>query len=154
MNLLENLCLLKEMSNDLSSIKIKLQNSEEQRLQNLTQIFLWRNSTTVNHWCDELYATCHRITKAKNNKYPKYSFILQNTWLCWEDTFYDFIDNLIYDVEKKEHKKAPNFSKENLYSFMKDYHEWLSEQFNKVGNINHSEVLAKIMFFLDKYPIK
>lgn len=78
---LENLKSLNEMADDLSKIENKLRSSEEQRIQNLLQIFIWRDLTTANHWCDELYVVCHNVSKMKGkNKYLKEKFILQNIW--------------------------------------------------------------------------
>lgn len=163
MNLFEVLQLYNEMADDLSRIENSLRNSENQRIQNLLQIFVWRNSSTINHWCDELYAVCHDVNRTKNkNKYPKEKFILQNIWGCWEDCYYDRIDNYIDDVEIKENKhnttneyiKVPKFSKLNFYNFMKDYHAWLAYELNVNGFVSRLNVRSKIQELLNKYSLE
>lgn len=160
--ILENLKLLNEMADDLPKIENHLRNSEEQRIQNLLQIFVWRNTSTINHWCDELYAICHDVSRTKNkNKYPKEKFILQNIWYCWEDCYNDRLNNYVDDVEQKENKnkkeneyvKVPNFSSINLYNFMKDYHLWLAANLSNKGMVGRLDVRSKVKELLNKYPI-
>lgn len=154
MNLFENLQMYRELADKRKDIKISLRNSENQRRENLIQIFIWRNTTTIEHWCDELYAACSEINLFKSNKkYPSAKFILQEIWLCWEDTYYDKINKWVKDVERKEDIKALNFSKENLYNFIKDYHIWLSENLSNRGFIELSNVEEKIKSLLNKYKL-
>ena len=160
--IIEQLSTLKEMADGLPKIEDHLRNSEEQRIQNLLQIFIWRNTTTLNHWCDELYTVCHNVARTKTkNKYPKEKFILQNIWLCWEDCYYDRLKNYIDDVEYKETKnnkenkdvKIPNFSKNNFYNFMKDYHIWLAHNLSMNGMVTRINIKEKIKELLNKYSI-
>lgn len=154
MNLFENLQMYREFADKRKDIKISLRNSEKQRRENLIQIFIWRNTTTIEYWCDELYAACSEINLFKSNKkYPNAKFILQEIWLSWEDTYYDKINKWVKDVERKEGIKALNFSKENLYNFMKDYHIWLSENLSNRGFIELSNVEEKIKSLLNKYKL-
>lgn len=155
MNLFENLLLYRELADGRADIKSQLRNSEKQRRENLMQLFIWRDSTTVNHWCNELYAICHEINRLKNNKkYPKEKFILQEIWGCWEDCYHDRINNYIKDLERKEGQKVPDFSKDNLYDFMKEYHEWLANKLSDKGFINISDVKDKIKHLFNKYSLK
>lgn len=154
MNLFENLQIYKEFADKRKDIKNSLRNSEKQRRENLIQLFLWRDTTTVGHWCDELYAACSEINLSKSDKkYPKVKFILQEIWYCWEDGYNDKINKWIRDVERKENNKASIFSKDNLYNFMKDYHIWLSENLSINGFVELPDVEEKIKELLNKYPI-
>lgn len=50
MNLFEVLQMYSEMADDLPRIENALRSSEQQRIENLLQIFVWRDTTTVSHW--------------------------------------------------------------------------------------------------------
>lgn len=47
MNLFENLQIYREFADKRKAIKADLRNSERQRRENLIQLFLWRNTTTI-----------------------------------------------------------------------------------------------------------
>lgn len=150
--MLKILKIYNEFADKNKDVKDTLRNTEDQRIENLVMIFLWRDTTIVNHWCSELYSVCHKVPKFKsNNKYPKYNFILQHIWLTWEDCYYDRLRCYISDVERKENRKTPKFNKESLYNFMKDYHEWLAKQLSTKGDVTFSEVKDKINKLLDRY---
>lgn len=151
MNLFENLQMCREFADGRADIKNKLRNSEEQRIQNLMMIYIWKDKITVTHWTSELFGVCHNISKTKKNKFPKYDFILQNIWRCWEDCYYDWFPGLIDITEWKEHRKVPDFSKDDLYSFMKEYHEWLAERLSIKGFITFNDVKSIITKLLNKY---
>lgn len=149
MNLLKKLIVMKELYNNT---KFKLYNSNEQIKENLIMIFIWRETTTVNHWCNELYAACHQVDKCKsNNKFPKYNIILQEIWLSWEDCFYERINSDIIYLENKENRKAPEFSKNNLYNFIKTYCEWLAQKLSNKGYVKTEEVQSTVNELLSKY---
>ena len=163
MNLFENLQLYYEFADKRKDIKQDLRNSSAQRRENLIQIFLWRNTTTIGHWCDELYEACSEITIAKFNKqYPSEKFILQYVWGYWEDDYNNKINKWVKDAEIKENKynitnkyiKVPKFSKENLYNFIKDYHEWLSKNLSTRGFVELPDIEHEIQELLNKYPIE
>ena len=140
---------MKELYNNT---KFKLYNSNEQIKENLIMIFIWRETTTVNHWCNELYAACHQVDKCKsNNKFPKYNVILQEIWLSWEDCFYERINSDIIYLENKENRKAPEFSKNNLYDFIKTYCEWLAQKLSNRGYVKTEEVQSTVNELLSKY---
>lgn len=149
MNLLKKLIVMKELYNNT---KFKLYNSNEQIKENLIMIFIWRETTTVNHWCNELYAACHQVDKCKsNNKFPKYNVILQEIWSSWEDCFYERINSDIIYLENKENRKAPEFSKNNLYDFIKTYCEWLAQKLSDRGYVKTEEVQSTVNELLSKY---
>lgn len=155
MNLFETLQLYSEFADKRKDIKRDLRNSTTQRRENLIQLFLWRNTSTVGHWCDELYGACSEINISKSDKkYPKIKFILQEIWGYWEDDYNNKINKWVKDVERKEQINVPNFSKENLYNFMKDYHIWLSENLSVRGFVELTEIEGKINDLFKKYPIK
>ena len=62
MKILEYYRAVKEMAEGLSDIKRKLNDSSEQVRENLMQIFLWRDSTAINHWMSELYDVCLSVS--------------------------------------------------------------------------------------------
>lgn len=163
LNLFEVLQRYNEMADDLSRIENALRSSEQQRIENLLQLFVWRDSSIISHWGDELYAVCHDVNKTKSkNKYPKEKFILQHLWGCWEDCYSNRIDNYIDDVEIKENKnntskryvRVPKFSKDNFYNFMKDYHYWLASCLSKNGSVSRITVKNKIKELLDIYSLE
>lgn len=146
---------LKEMADGLADIKRELRSSSEQIRENLMQIFLWRDSTAVNHWESELYAVCHSVSKCRHNKkYPKSSDILQEIWSYWEDSYYDKLQKYILQIEYKENNTAPSFNAIRLYNFIKDYCIWLSEVFSKDGLVTFPEVKEIVSELLDKYVIQ
>ena len=150
--MLKILKLYNKFADSRNDIKISLRNSEKQRRDNLIMIFIWRYTSTVNHWITELYGSCDEISKLKsNNKYPKYEFILQHLWRYWEDCYYDKINKWLKDIERKENKLIPKFSKDNLYKFMEDYHNWLAKQLSNRGYIELEDVKIKVYELLNKY---
>lgn len=154
-NIVESCRLLKEMAEGLSDIKRKLNNSSEQIRENLMQIFLWRNTTTVNHWTGELYAICHTVSKCKNNgKYPKYSVILQEIWGCWEDSYFDKLGKYVETLEYKENMTAPMFNSVALYQFMQSYCDWLARSLSSEGIVTPSEVKREISLLLTEYSVE
>lgn len=62
MKILEYYRVVKEMADGRADIKRDLRSASEQIRENLMQIFLWRDSTAVNHWESELYAVCHSVS--------------------------------------------------------------------------------------------
>lgn len=64
----ETLQLYSEFADKRKDIKRDLRNSTTQRRENLIQLFLWRNTSTVGHWCDELYGACSEINISKSDK--------------------------------------------------------------------------------------
>lgn len=154
LNLFEVLQMYNEFADGRNDIKNSLRNSEKQRRENLIMIFIWRHTSTINHWITELYAVCNEVSKLKlKNKYPKYDFILQQLWEYWEDCYYDKINKWLKDIERKENNSIPNFSKDNLYNFMKEYHEWLAKQLSNKGYTELDLVKDKIKELLNKYSI-
>ena len=153
--IIETLCALKEMAEHIDVIKMRLYDKHEQIRENLMQIFLWRHTSMVNHWCNELYGLLNEVPKCKHNhKYPKYSVILQEIWSCWEDCYDDRIDKYVMLLERKENNKVHEFSKINLYNFMKDYCEWISKYLADKGSINDDEIVKnKIKELLNKHSI-
>lgn len=154
LNLFEVLQMYNEFADGRNDIKNSLRNSEKQRRENLIMIFIWRHTSTINHWITELYVVCNEVSKLKlKNKYPKYDFILQQLWGYWEDCYYDKINKWLKDIERKENNSIPKFSKDNLYNFMKEYHEWLAKQLSNKGYTELDLVKDKIKELLNKYSI-
>ena len=152
MKILEYCRVVKEMAEGLSDIKKKLNDSSEQIRENLMQVFLWRDSTAVDHWVSELYASCHSVPLCKNNhKYPKYSIILQEIWGCWEDAYYNKLHKYILQLEYKEGSTSPEFDKDSLYEFIKSYCEWLSSVLSTEGLVTLPEVRAEVNELLQKH---
>ena len=145
---------LKEMADGLADIKRELRAASERIRENLMQIFLWRYSTTVNHWMGELYAVCHSVSKCRHNKkYPKSSVILQEIWGYWEDSYYDKLSKYISQLEYKEAMTAPSFDKYSLYNFLRAYCDWLSDILSTDGLVTAPEVKAEINKLLQQYSL-
>lgn len=118
------------------------------------QIFLWRNTSTVNHWSGELYAVCHNVSKCKNNgKYPKYSVILREIWNCWEDSYFDKLDKYVETLEYKENTTAPKFNSLYMYQFMHSYCDWLARMLSTEGIVTPLEVKQEISLLLSEYSL-
>ena len=146
--------IIKNNINNVKNIKFKLYNSNEKIRENLIVLFIWRDSINYNYWLNELYESCHSIDKYKfSNKFLTYKEILQEIWLSWEDCFYERINSDIIYLENKENRKAPEFSKNNLYDFIKTYCEWLAQKSSNRGYVTIDDVKIIINELLNTYSI-
>lgn len=146
---------LREMSRERNKILYSLGASEDQRVENLIQIFLYRDTTTVHHWISELYASCRKMDRCKaNHRYLDYKTVAQELWYSWSDCYYDRHDVYCDDVSRKEHLPIPEHNADNLYQFMGDYHLWLSKELSTRGIVNFNDVDSKVRDLLRKYPLK
>lgn len=145
---------LNEFAYDNKKLDQIFMSSEEQRLQNLMMIFLFRNDDTVNHWCSELYGCSHKSYKQKtNNKYPsidKFKSLLISTW---EDAFYDNLKSDIHAIEIKEHRKVPEFNKVYLHDYLVEFNTWLSKTLSNGTIENVSIIEDEIKYLLGKFPV-
>lgn len=154
MKILEYYRVVKEMADGRADIKRDLRSASEQIRENLMQIFLWRDSTAVNHWESELYAVCHSVSICRHNKkYPESGFILQEIWGYWEDAYYDKLRKYILQLEYKETMTAPSFDKYRLYDFIAAYCEWLSTILSTEGLVTFCEVKEKVDELLKRFPL-
>lgn len=145
---------LKEMADGLAEIKKKLRDSSDQIRQNLMQIFLWRDTTTVHHWESELYAACHKVSLCRNTKkFPKKNIILQELWLYWEDCFTQHLKHYVIELEVKEANDAPKFNPQNLYNYLNDYYNWAAELLCSEGWIDFDQIEQKIQELVNKYKL-
>ena len=146
---------LDEMAKEKKVIKKLLADSEDQRIENLIQIFLYRDMPTVHHWTSELYAACHKMDKCKSNsRYLDYDSVAQELWYSWSDCYDDRHDMYCEDVSRKEKLPIPEHSPLNLYEFMEEYHLWLSRELSSKGAVKFSDIEVEIENLLSKYPIR
>lgn len=152
--------IIKNNINNVKNIKFKLYNSNEKIRENLIALFIWRDSINYNYWLNELYESCHSIDKCKfSNKFLTYKEILQEIWLSWEDCFYivdlyiNYINSDINYSINEEKQKIPEYSKNNLYDFIKTYCEWLAQKLSNRGYVTIDDVKIIINELLNTYSI-
>ena len=153
--IIEQYKYLKEMADGLADIKKKLRDSSDQIRQNLMQIFLWRDTTTVHPWESELYAACHKVSLCRSTKkFPKKNIILQELWLYWEDCFNRHLNHYITELEIKEANDAPKFDSQNMYDYLNEYYDWAADLLSSEGWIDFDQIEQKIQELVNKYKLR
>ena len=143
------------MADKLTVIKQDLRSCSKNLRVHLILIYLFRDDINVNHWLNEVFGSCHDVSKCKhNNKYPKPEFIYESLWRYWEDTFDDnILSEIDYVLVKENLDVEVSFNFDNLHNFLNDYFKWLSEQLSRNGNVRLSEVKSYVKELLSRYSI-
>lgn len=155
MKILQRFSYLKEMAEKLTVIKQDLKNCSKNLRVHLILIYLFRDNVNVNHWLNEVFGSCHDVSKCKNNnKYPKPEFIYESLWGYWEDTFDDNILSEVDYVRIKEKLAIEvSFDSNNLHNFLNDYFKWLSMQLSHNGSVRLADVKLQVAALLSKYSL-
>ena len=124
----------------------QLTDSEEQRIENLIQIFILRGQT-INHWCNELYACCHENPRMNiKKKYFNFEELFDILFSSWtKNIVKSSFDSYFLDICDKEGlEELPEFDFEKLYKFLYDYHYWLADKLSKDLCVTNKEVKNEI----------
>lgn len=82
-------------------IQADLRASAKIVIEHLIKIFLYPNAQENNHWKREVSGALKKVPKLKgSNKLQSPSFILQSSWVVWEDQFDRFVEVIKEDKDK------------------------------------------------------
>ena len=125
-----------------------LSNRADVVIEHLIKIFLYPNAQEYNHWKQEVAAVLKKVPKLKNsNKLPSASFIVDSSWMVWEDQFDRFVE-----VVKEEMKElSENINNDTLYDAIDEYFEWLSKELSKYGSVVSDNIYHEIDYLQNKY---
>lgn len=117
-------------------------------IEHLIKIFLYPSLQEQNHWKQEIAASFKKVPRLKNsNKFPDASFIVDSSWMVWEDQFDRFVE-----VIKEEMKEVPkSVNNDILYDAVDEYFRWLSKELSKYGIVRNDEIYQKLDYLQNKY---
>ncbi len=147
--------LLTEQAMNRYDLKIHLHSKLDQLLEHLECLFLLGkiNPDCRKHWCNELFGFCHNVMKLKHNgKYPSKEFLQDCLINTWEDSFFDTIQSSIDAINIKENTQidADDIDTQALYTFMREYLDWLCTNLSEYGEVRLKDVHNEIDILLDK----
>lgn len=117
-------------------------------IEHLIKIFLYPRLQEQNHWKQEIAAALKKVPRLKSsNKFPDASFIVDSSWMVWEDQFDRFVE-----VIKEEMKEMPESINNNiLYDAIDEYFQWLSKELSKYGSVMSNNIYNEIDYLQNKY---
>ena len=117
-------------------------------IEHLIKIFLYPDAQENNHWKREVAAALNAVPKMKNsNKLPKAKFILDSSWMAWEDIFYRKVE-----VVKEDMIEDPiNVDVDILYGAIDEYFNWISNELSRFGLISYTSIYHEIEYLQNKY---
>lgn len=126
-------------SEKLNKVRNRLDNNAPTCITHLAKLWLFPNSSNINHWRHEVWNCYKDVPKLKrDNKPPKAQEIYKWIWLDNKDYF----DSYMGLAEDEEYKLIPNSNRledvKRLYENMENYFVWLSEilSYNRVVRSN------------------
>lgn len=132
---------IKSFADTSSQIKSDLRGSTRVVMNHLIKIWLYPSAREQNHWKSEVAHALNDVPKMKGkNRFPKFEFLMKNTWNVYEDSLENRIDAIMSDM-----KETPiEFDSENLYYSIHDYFSWICENLSKSGIVTNTKVYEEI----------
>lgn len=121
--------------------------------EHLLKCFLYKNTTNnLEHWKQDIYSFLHEVPVLKQNKkLPSYKFLINNTFNIYSEVLMNRLDAKIRDLIKKGYPEISNYNKQNLYSAIYNYYDWLCKLLASNGYIELSEICDKIDELINEY---
>ena len=117
-------------------------------IEHLIKIFLYPDAQENNHWRREVAAALNDVPKMKNsNKLPKAKFILDSSWMAWEDVF----DRKVEVVKEDMVEDPIDISTDVLYAAVNEYFNWLSVELSTYSVVSNSDIYNEIDYLQNKY---
>lgn len=117
-------------------------------IEHLIKIFLYPDAQENSHWKREVAAALNDVPKMKNsNKLPKAKFILDSSWMAWEDIFDRKVEVVKEDIVEDPIDVDINI----LYSAVDEYFDWLSTELSQFGSVSYTSIYHEIGYLQDKY---
>lgn len=117
-------------------------------IEHLIKIFLYPRLQEQNHWKQEIAAALKKVPRLKNsNKFPDASFIVDSSWMVWEDQFDRFVEVVKEDMEENPN----NSSTKKLYEAIDEYFNWISDKLSTFGAVSNKEIYNEIELLQNKY---
>ena len=138
-------------------VERKLSGRTDKVITHLLYLCLAPNSTTVNHWIDEIYSFIHDIEMLKGkNKYPKKEKIYNWTYGKKQDRVNKtgWLGIQIEDALDKENLETyltVNQVMDMLDVVCDEYFTWLSAELSTIGAVSRRSVQKKVHELLDMH---
>ena len=117
-------------------------------IKHLIKIFLYPVAQEQNHWKHEVAVALNDVPKMKNsNKLPKASFILDSSWMAWEDIF----DRKVEVVKEDMIEQPASITTKDLYIAISEYFKWLSTELSRFGSVSYSSIYREIDCIQTRY---
>lgn len=148
---------IRSFSFSQSEIARKLSAPMKIIIEHLLYIVLAPESTTVHHWCSEIYGFLNYVGKLdRKNRFPKQRQIYEWTYGKMQDLVTDerFMSVMIKSAVRKERFTVDvpiNEIITKLDHVCTDYFSWLSQELSTVGIVDSDDVESKIRDMVAKY---
>lgn len=117
-------------------------------IEHLIKLFLYPDAQEKGHWKREVAAALNDVPKMRgSNKSPKAKFILDNSWMAWEDVF----DAKVAVVKKNMSENPMDISTDVLYAAVNEYFNWLSVELSTYSVVSNSDIYDEIEYLQNKY---
>lgn len=117
-------------------------------IEHLIKIFLYPHAQETGHWKREVAAALNDVPKMKgSNKLPKAKFILDSSWMAWEDVF----DRKVEVVKEDMIEHPIDADVDVLYGAIDDYFNWISNELSQFGSISFTSIYREINYLQNKY---
>lgn len=131
-----------------SQIKSDLRGATKVVMNHLIKVWLYPEVREQNHWKQEIAQTLNDLPKLKGtNKYPKFEFLIENTFNVYEDTLERRAEVIIESIEES----PILFEFNNLYSAIEEYFVWICTELSKSGIVRYNDIYLKIEELRSKY---
>ena len=131
-----------------SQIKSDLRGATKVVMNHLIKVWLYSEVREQKHWKKEIAQTLNDIPKLKStNKYPKFEFLIENTFNVYEDTLDRRTEVIIENIDES----PILFEFDDLYDAIEEYFVWICTELSKFGIVRYSDVYLKIEELRSKY---
>lgn len=139
---------VKAFADKKSQIKSDLRGATKVVMNHLIKVWLYPEVREQNHWKKEIAQTLNDLPKLKGtNKYPKFGFLIENTFDVYEDTLNRRTEVVIENIDEL----PILFEFDDLYSAIEEYFVWICTELSKSGIVIYSDVYLKIEELRSKY---
>ena len=129
-------------------IQADLRASAKIVIEHLIKIFLYPDAQENNHWKREVAAALSDVPKMKgSSKLPKSKFILDSSWMAWEDLF----DRKVKVVKEDMVEEAKPITTDKLYIAFDHYFKWISCELSQYGSVSYSSIYREIGYLQQTY---
>lgn len=139
---------VKAFADKKSQLKSDLRGATKVVMNHLIKVWLYPKVREQNHWKKEVAQTLNDIPKLKStNKYPKFEFLIENTFNVYEDTLDRRAEVIIENIDET----PILFEFNNLYNAIEEYFSWICTELSRFGIVRYNDVYSKIEELRLKY---
>ena len=127
------------MSQSRKDVAAELEQITRPLVQHLIKLWLYPNSSSANHWKQEIYNLLHNVSRLRGtNKFPTSSFILKNTIDVNSSSIPIWVEIIQDDYDKVE------CSTPELVIAVKEYYAWLANKLSQQGEVSRTAIYNKL----------